>query len=125
MEESSLKTRKSRAAPSATIETIAQAEAPQRSPLAQLQQIAQGKEQPEEARINVRLLIAGSDADGIRHFDELLPSSVVRAILDPEIANFFIPIQGQGRLKPPRTKAHWLHTSYIREVLLFDELSEE
>jgi len=78
-----------------------------------------------EPQINVRLLIDGSDADGIRQYDELLPLAIVRAILDPEILDFFIPIAGNGRTKPPRTKSHWLHTGYIREVLVLDELPQE
>lgn len=78
-----------------------------------------------EALLNVRLLIDGSDADGIRAYDELLPVSVIHAILDPEVKDFFILIQGTARPKPPRCKGHWFHTSYIREIYLFDELPPE
>lgn len=80
---------------------------------------------PDEDRINVRLCIDGSDADGVRFFDETLPVSLVRAILNPMIGNFFIPIRGDGRTKPPRARGHWLHTQYIREIVLLDELPEE
>lgn len=93
------------------------------SPAAIQRRAAKGGE--GEDKINVRLLIDGSDADGIRSYDESLPVSLVRAILNPNIADFFIPIQGNGRMKPAITKSHWLHTSYIREVLVFGELPEE
>lgn len=75
-----------------------------------------------ESMVNVQLLIDGSDADGVRCYNEQLPAALVRAILDPQIADFFIPIKGSERMKSPRVKAHWLHTSYIREVLQLDEL---
>lgn len=93
-----------------------------RPTLADLQRVARGS---DETRINVRLYLDSSDADGVRHFDEALPVSIVRAILDPGVGDLFIPVQGFGRLKPPRAKGHWLHTGYIREVLLLDELPEE
>ena len=80
---------------------------------------------PGEARLNVRLHIDGSDADGVRCFDETLPVSIVRAILAPNVADFFIPVQATARMKPPRAKGHFLHTSYIREITLLDELPEE
>lgn len=85
--------------------------------------LMQGDE--DEPRINVRLYIDASDADGVRFFDEALPVSLVRAILAPQIADFFIPIQGSARMKPPRAKGHFLHTSYIREITLLDELPPE
>lgn len=97
--------------------------APPDSPAALQRRAAKGGE--GEDKLNVRLLIDGSDADGIRAYDEQLPVSLVRAILDPQVADFFIPIQGNGRMKPAITKSHWLHTSYIREVLVFGELSLE
>ncbi len=75
--------------------------------------------------LNVQLLISGSDADGVRCLNEQLPVSLVRAILDPTIDNFFIPIKGAERMKPPRVKSHWLHTTYIREIFLLDDLPEE
>ena len=80
---------------------------------------------PGEARINIRLHIDASDADGVRFFDEMLPVSVVRAILAPEVADFFIPVQAVARMKPPRAKGHFLHTSYIREITLLDALPPE
>lgn len=97
--------------------------APPESPATLQRRAARGGE--SENTINVRLLIDGSDADGIRAFDESLPVSLVRAILDPQVADFFIPIQGNGRMKPAITQSHWLHTSYIREVLVFGELNLE
>ena len=76
-------------------------------------------------KIAVRLILASpSDADGIRHYDEELPIQLVRGILSPTVADFFIPIEGAARTKPPATKKHYLHTSQIREVLLFGELPE-
>lgn len=75
--------------------------------------------------LNVQLLIDGSDADGVRCFNEALPAALVRAILDPEVADFFITIKGAERMKSPRVKSHWLHTSYIREVLVMGELDLE
>ncbi len=75
-----------------------------------------------EDMINVQLIIDGSDADGVRAFNESLPANLVRAILDPEVADFFIPIKGSERMKSPRVKSHWLHTSYIREILLLNDL---
>ncbi len=72
----------------------------------------------------MQLLIDGSDADGVRVFNEALPVALIRAILDPEVANFFIPIKGSERMKSPRVKSHWLHTSYIREIFLLDKLPE-
>jgi hypothetical protein len=78
-----------------------------------------------EDHITVQLLIDGSDADGVRQFDETLPISVVRAILDPTVDNFFIPIEGKARPKPRAAKRHFLHTSYIREVILLGDLPEE
>lgn len=78
-----------------------------------------------EDHIAVRLLIDASDADGVRHFDEDLPVSVVRALLNPEVGNFFLPISGAGRMKPPRARGHYLHTQYIREIILLDKLPGE
>lgn len=78
-----------------------------------------------EDLINVRLVIDGSDADGVRHFDETLPISVVQALIDPEVENFYVPIKGMGRLKPPRARQHYLHSQYIREIILLDDLPEE
>jgi hypothetical protein len=75
-----------------------------------------------EDTINCRIYIDGSDADGVRAFDEALPVSLVRAILNPNVADFFIPIQGTARMKPPRATRHYLHTRYIREILLLNEL---
>lgn len=75
--------------------------------------------------ITVQLLIDGSDADGVRQFDESLPVSVVRAILDPAVADFFVPIAGYARPKARAAKQHFLHTSYIREVILLGDLPEE
>jgi hypothetical protein len=92
--------------------------------LRELQRRAVAKDHSEDT-INVRLCIDGSDADGVRFFDELLPVSLVRALIDPAIANFFIPVRGDGRTKPPRARGHWLHTQYIREIILLDELPEE
>ena len=77
-------------------------------------------DQSAEDRINVRLLINGSDDDGIRAYDEQLPVSILRAILDPGVGDFYVPIEGSARTKPPRTKAHFLHTSAIREILILD-----
>lgn len=78
-----------------------------------------------EDHLTVQLLIDGSDADGVRQYDETLPISVIRAILDPTVDNFFIPIEGKARPKPRSAKRHFLHTSYIREVILLGDLPEE
>jgi hypothetical protein len=94
--------------------------APPDSPVVLQRRAARGE--LAEDKINVRLLITGSDDDGIRAYDEQLPISIVRAILSPEISDFFIPIVGSARTKPPRTKSHWLHTSAIREVLILDDV---
>src|SRR3954468_12621017 len=69
-----------------------------------------------EDLITVRLCVSANDSAGHRFYDELLPISLVRAILSPSVANFFIPIKGSGSFKPPRTRGHFLHTSYIHEV---------
>lgn len=113
---------KKESTPAAETEVKKPVQPPARPTLADLQRVARGT---EETRINVRLYIDSSDADGVRHFDESLPVSLVRAILDPGVGDLFIPVQGNGRLKPPRARGHWLHTGYIREVLLLDELPEE
>lgn len=79
-----------------------------------------------EDRLSVILILASpSDADGIRSYSERLPITLLRGILDPNVADFFIPIEGSARLKPPRAKSHWLHTSQIREIVLLDELPDE
>lgn len=93
---------------------------PPDSPVSLQRRAVKGSE--GEDKINIRLLINGSDDDGIRSYDEQLPVSIVRAILSPEIADFFIPIAGTARTKPPRTRAHFLHTSAIREVLILDDV---
>jgi len=80
---------------------------------------------PGEDKILVRLCIDCSDADGVRAFDESLPVSLVRALINPEVANFFIPIEGAARPKPPRAKQHYLHSQYIREIILLADLPEE
>jgi hypothetical protein len=80
---------------------------------------------PGDGQITVRLYINGNDDDAVRFFDESLPTSIVRAIISPEVADFYIPIEGRARMKPPRAKAHFLHTSSIRELVLLDELPEE
>jgi hypothetical protein len=69
----------------------------------------------EYQRVHVRLII-----DEINHYDEGLPVEVVRGLLSPSVPDFFILIEGIRQI--PREKAHYLHTSYIREVLLLDEL---
>jgi len=78
-----------------------------------------------EDHVTVRLCIDASDADGVRFFDESLPVSLARALIDPTVGTFFIPIQGNGRMKPPRARSHWLHTQYIRELIFLDDLPEE
>jgi hypothetical protein len=77
-------------------------------------------EHPKEeyTRINVRLII-----DETHFYDELLPIEAVRGLLSPDVPDFFILIKGLKQI--PREKGHYLHTSYIREVLLLDELPEE
>lgn len=70
-----------------------------------------------EQLINVRLYI-----DEIHFYDAQLPVEVVHGILSPAIADCFILVPGKN--DPPRTKGHYLHTSYIRELLLLDELPE-
>lgn len=72
----------------------------------------------EYARVSVRLII-----DEVNHYDESLPVEVVRGLLSPSVPDFFILIKGIKQI--PREKAHYLHTSYIREVLLLDELPEQ
>lgn len=94
-----------------------------RESLLDLQRLAAGSN--GEDRIAVRLVIDASDADGVRHFDESLPLTLVRALLNPDVGNFFLPIEGNGRFKPPRAKGHYLHTQYIREIILLDVLPEE
>lgn len=75
--------------------------------------------------ISVRIFIDGSDADGIRYFDELLPVSTVRTLLDPLAPAFFISVQSPARLKPPTVKKHLINSRYIREIMLFSELPGE
>lgn len=99
-------------------------ELPRERTLKELQRLA-ARGGDGEDKITVRLLIDGSDADGVRFFDETLPVALVRAILDPTIDNFFIPILGAARMKPRMAQSHWLHTSFIREVVLLGELPEE
>ena len=65
---------------------------------------------PGEDKINVQLYINTDGTDGIRWYDEALPVSVVQAILDPRIEDFFIPIAGTSRMKSPRSTGHYLHT---------------
>ena len=72
----------------------------------------------EYQRMNVRLIM-----DEVNHYDETLPVEVVRGLLSPSVPDFFILIKGIKQI--PREKAHYLHTFYIREVLLLDELPEE
>lgn len=92
--------------------------------LKDLQKLASSKE-PGEDLITVRLHLSTGDVDGIRWFDEQLPVSVVRAILDPSIPDFFIPVRGTARMKPPIARGHWLYTLYVSEIILFGDLPEE
>lgn len=78
-----------------------------------------------EDSLNVQLYIDGSDAEGIRCYDENLPVSVIRALIDPNVADFFIPIAGHARTKPRAARQHFLHTSYIREIILLGDLPPE
>ncbi len=75
---------------------------------------------PSGDLINVRLII-----DETNHYNELLPVEVVRAIIDPDVPDCFIQISGRPRIAPARCTRHFVHTSYIREILLLDELPEE
>lgn len=68
-------------------------------------------------RINVRLVL-----DETTFLDELLPVDVVRMLLSPVVNDCFVRI-ANGLKKPPRCKAHYLHTSFIREIMLLDALS--
>jgi hypothetical protein len=72
----------------------------------------------EDNLINVRLSLSE-----IENYDEQLPESIVRALLDPDVADFFIPIEARGR-RIPRAKGHYLHTAFIREIILLDDLPE-
>ena len=60
----------------------------------------------------------------IENYDEQLPLPMILAMIDPTVPDFFIPIKGAGR-KIPREKRRYLHTSFIRELILFDALPEE
>jgi hypothetical protein len=83
-----------------------------------LQATALNAKPGEHNLINVRLSLSE-----IENYDEQLPEQIVRALLDPEVPDFFIPIQTPGR-RIPRTKMHLIHTAFIRELILFDELPE-
>ncbi len=86
------------------------------------EQVMQGKSEQVERpvdRINVRLVLAETE-----QIDEQLPIDVVRMLLSPVVNDCFIRISN-GVKKPPRCKAHYLHTSYIREIMLLDELPAE
>ncbi len=86
------------------------------------EQIMQGKSEQVERpvdRINVRLVLAETE-----QIDEQLPIDVVRMLLSPVVNDCFIRISN-GVKKPPRCKAHYLHTAYIREIMLLDELPAE
>jgi hypothetical protein len=69
-------------------------------------------------RINVRLIL-----DETNHYDELLPVEVVQGLIDPTVDDFFILIKGHQQI--PNAKGHWLQTSFIREVILMNELPEK
>lgn len=69
----------------------------------------------EYQRVNVRLIL-----DEANHYDEHLPVEVVQGLLNPTVADFFILIKGTNPI--PRSKGHYLHTSYIRECVLLDNL---
>jgi hypothetical protein len=75
---------------------------------------------PSHERINVRLIL-----DENLFYDEKLPVDVVRAIISPDVPDCFIQINTMPRNNPERSTAHYIHTSYIREILLLDELPEE
>ena len=76
---------------------------------------------PADERINVRLILSQTE-----FYDESLRIDVVRALISPLIPDAFIQIVGVGsRAGIPRCKGHYLHTSFIREIVLLDELREE
>lgn len=94
---------------------------PQKTGPQHFQRLAKSRE-PGEDLINVQLLIDGSDADGVRAFNERFPVSVVRDLLDPTTEDYYLPIKGGERMKSPRVKSHWLHTRYIREIFIMDDV---
>ena len=69
--------------------------------------------------INVRLSLSD-----VENYDELLPSVLVRALIDPDVPDFFIPIKAVNR-RLLRAKRHYLHTAFVRELILLDELPDE
>ena len=84
----------------------------------ELQATAINAKPGEHNLVNVRLSLSE-----IENYDEQLPEPIVRALLDPDVPDFFIPIQTPGR-RIPRAKGHYLHTAFIRELILLDELPE-
>lgn len=80
-----------------------------------MQELSHQQDAPVE-RINVRLIL-----DEMHSYDEALPVDVVKALINPNVADFFIWIS-KKLTDPPRCKGHLLHTSYVREMLLLDEL---
>lgn len=72
----------------------------------------------EALRLNVRLIMSETD-----FYDESLPIDVVRGLLSPVVDNFFILIKGKQQI--PGAKGHFLQTSFIREVILLNDLPEE
>jgi hypothetical protein len=70
----------------------------------------------DHEEINVQLNLSDTE-----NYNEQLPLPVVLAMIDPTVPDFFIPIKGTGR-RMPREKRRYLHTSYIRELVIFDEL---
>lgn len=60
-----------------------------------------------------------------------LPEAVLKAILNPDVPDTFIEVRkatrsGQGvNAVPPSARHVFVHTSYIQEVWLFGDLSED
>lgn len=60
-----------------------------------------------------------------------LPEAVLKAILDPNIPDTYIEVRGVTRsgqgvnTVPPQVKHLFVHTSFIQEVWLFSDLSED
>lgn len=75
------------------------------------------QDNPSEGQqiIRARLIV-----DEINHFDESLPLPLIQGLLSPSVSDFFIQVTAPDKI--PGAKAHYLHTSYIREVVLLDAL---
>lgn len=95
---------------------------PRQSPLSptpkELQDLLLNFKPGQHDLINVQLNLTDTE-----NYNEQLPSPVVLAMIDPTVPDFFILVHGTGR-KLAREKRRYLHTSFIRELILLDDLPE-